>query len=118
MGRGTGHLLTLWSAAVRQALCPDIDEQITARLSDSEAWVQRAARALASAWLLQASTSIAAAMTANVKATRMPPTDAEPDGRGPGAYGPGALRRVTEHVVGDAAVSLALGPGRRRGEGS
>ena len=28
----------LWSAAVRQALYPDIDEQITARLTESEAW--------------------------------------------------------------------------------
>ena len=35
---GTGHLLTLWSAAVRQALYPDIDQQIKARLTDSEAW--------------------------------------------------------------------------------
>lgn len=35
---GTGHLLTLWSAAVRQTLYPDIDEQITARLTQSEAW--------------------------------------------------------------------------------
>ena len=35
---GTGHLLTLWSAAVRQTLYPDIDEQITARLTESEAW--------------------------------------------------------------------------------
>ena len=35
---GTGHLLTLWSAAVRQTLYPDIDEQITARLTPSEAW--------------------------------------------------------------------------------
>jgi hypothetical protein len=34
---GTGHLLTLWSAAVRQTLDPDIDEQITARLTPSEA---------------------------------------------------------------------------------
>ena len=38
LGRGTGHLLTLWSAAIRQALYPDIDEQITARLTESEAW--------------------------------------------------------------------------------
>ena len=35
---GTGHLLHLWSAAVRQALYPDIDEQIKARLTSSEAW--------------------------------------------------------------------------------
>ena len=35
---GTGHLITLWSAAVRQTLYPAIDEQITARLTDSEAW--------------------------------------------------------------------------------
>ena len=35
---GTGHLLHLWSAAVRQALYPDIDEQIKARLTPSEAW--------------------------------------------------------------------------------
>ena len=35
---GTGHLLTLWSAAVRQTLHPEIDEQIKARLTDSEAW--------------------------------------------------------------------------------
>ena len=34
---GTGHLLTLWSAAVRRTLHPDIDQQITARLTDSEA---------------------------------------------------------------------------------
>jgi hypothetical protein len=38
---GTGHLLTLWSAAVRQALYPDIDEQIVARLTESEAWRYR-----------------------------------------------------------------------------
>jgi hypothetical protein len=35
---GTGHLLTLWSAAVRQSLYPDIDQQIKARLTDFEAW--------------------------------------------------------------------------------
>ena len=35
---GTGHLLTLWSAAIRQTLHPDIDQQIKARLTDSEAW--------------------------------------------------------------------------------
>jgi len=34
---GTGHLLYLWSAAVRQTLYPGIDEQITARLTGSEA---------------------------------------------------------------------------------
>ena len=34
---GTGHLLHLWSAATRQALYPDIDQQITARLTESEA---------------------------------------------------------------------------------
>jgi hypothetical protein len=34
---GTGHLLTLWSAAVRQTLRPDIDQQIKARLTESEA---------------------------------------------------------------------------------
>ena len=33
-----GHLLSLWSAAVKQALYPQIDEQITARLTESEAW--------------------------------------------------------------------------------
>jgi hypothetical protein len=37
MGSGTGHLLHLWSAATRQALYPDIDERIKARLTDSEA---------------------------------------------------------------------------------
>ena len=37
MGRGTGHLLHLWSAAIRQALYPDIDQQIKARLTQSEA---------------------------------------------------------------------------------
>ena len=31
---GTGHLLTLWSAAIRQTLHPDIDQQIKARLTD------------------------------------------------------------------------------------
>ena len=35
---GTGHLLNLWSAAVRGSLYPQIDEQIKARLSESEAW--------------------------------------------------------------------------------
>jgi AAA domain len=35
---GTGHLLTLWSAAVTCSLYPQIDEQIKARLSESEAW--------------------------------------------------------------------------------
>jgi conjugative relaxase-like TrwC/TraI family protein len=35
---GTGHLLTLWSAAVRQSLYPQIDDQIKARLTGSEAW--------------------------------------------------------------------------------
>ena len=35
---GTGHLLNLWSAATRQALYPDIDQQIAARLTPSEAW--------------------------------------------------------------------------------
>jgi hypothetical protein len=35
---GTSHLLTLWSAAVRQTLYPDIDQQIKARLTEPEAW--------------------------------------------------------------------------------
>ena len=35
---GTGHLLNLWTAAVRQALYPGIDQQITARLAESNAW--------------------------------------------------------------------------------
>ena len=35
---GTGHLLTLWSAAVRQALYPGIDQQIKARLTEPDAW--------------------------------------------------------------------------------
>ena len=35
---GTGHLLTLWSAAIRQTLHLDIDRQIKARLTDTEAW--------------------------------------------------------------------------------
>ena len=35
---GTGHLLHLWSTATRQTLYPDIDQQITARLTESEAW--------------------------------------------------------------------------------
>jgi hypothetical protein len=35
---GTGHLLTLWSAAVRHSLYPQIDEQIRARLTENEAW--------------------------------------------------------------------------------
>jgi TrwC relaxase/AAA domain len=34
---GTGHLLTLWSGAVRPSLYPQIDQQITARLSESQA---------------------------------------------------------------------------------
>jgi hypothetical protein len=35
---GTGHLLTLWAAAVRHTVSPQIDERITARLTESEAW--------------------------------------------------------------------------------
>jgi TrwC relaxase/AAA domain len=35
---GTGHLLTLWCAAVRHSLHPDLDRQIKARLSQSEGW--------------------------------------------------------------------------------
>ena len=35
---GTGHLLTLWFAAVRPSLYPQIDEQIKARLTESQAW--------------------------------------------------------------------------------
>ena len=35
---GTGHLLTLWSAAVRRSLYPQIDEQIKAKLTKAEAW--------------------------------------------------------------------------------
>jgi hypothetical protein len=35
---GTDHLLTLWSAAVRPSLYPQIDEQIKARLTESQAW--------------------------------------------------------------------------------
>jgi hypothetical protein len=35
---GTGHLLTLWSAAVRHSLYRQIDEQIKARLTEAEAW--------------------------------------------------------------------------------
>jgi hypothetical protein len=35
---GTGHLLTLWTAAIRQTLYPGIDQQITARLTETEAW--------------------------------------------------------------------------------
>jgi len=34
---GTGHLLNLWSAAVRSRLIPAMDERIKARLSESEA---------------------------------------------------------------------------------
>jgi hypothetical protein len=33
---GTGHLLTLWTAATRQTLHPDIDRQIAIRLSETE----------------------------------------------------------------------------------
>jgi hypothetical protein len=35
---GTGHLLTLWTAAVRQSLYLQIDQQIKARLTGTEAW--------------------------------------------------------------------------------
>jgi CheY-like chemotaxis protein len=34
---GTGHLLNLWSSAVRSCLIPEVDEKIRARLSESEA---------------------------------------------------------------------------------
>ena len=35
---GAGHLLTLWSAAVRQSLYPQIDQRIKARLTGSQVW--------------------------------------------------------------------------------
>ena len=35
---GSGHLLHLWSAATRQALYPQIDERIKARLTETEGW--------------------------------------------------------------------------------
>ena len=35
---GTGHLLNLWSAAVRRTLHPEIDKRIKAMLTESEAW--------------------------------------------------------------------------------
>jgi len=35
---GTGHLLYLWSVATRSSMYPDIDQQIKARLTESEAW--------------------------------------------------------------------------------
>jgi len=35
---GTGHLLTLWTAAVQQSRYLQIDQQIKARLGESEAW--------------------------------------------------------------------------------
>ena len=35
---GTGHLLTLWFTAVRQTLCPDLDQRIKARLTEPECW--------------------------------------------------------------------------------
>jgi hypothetical protein len=35
---GTGHLLDLWSAAVRHSLYLQIDEQIKARLTETQAW--------------------------------------------------------------------------------
>ena len=35
---GTGHLLTLWSAAIRPSLDSQINECIKARLTESEAW--------------------------------------------------------------------------------
>ena len=35
---GTGHLLALWTAAIRQTLYRGIDEQIKARLTETEAW--------------------------------------------------------------------------------
>ena len=35
---GTGHLLALWSAVVKQTLHPDIDEPIKARLTETDAW--------------------------------------------------------------------------------
>jgi hypothetical protein len=34
---GTGHLLNLWSAAVRSSLIPEMDQRIKARLGESQA---------------------------------------------------------------------------------
>ena len=41
---GIGHLLTLWSAAVRLTLYQAINEQITARLTESEAFCEASIR--------------------------------------------------------------------------
>ena len=35
---GTGHLLSLWATAVRPAVHAEIDQHITARLTETEAW--------------------------------------------------------------------------------
>ncbi len=35
---GTGHLLHLWSAAVKDSLYPQIDAQVKSRLTESQAW--------------------------------------------------------------------------------
>src|SRR5207244_1703505 len=35
---GTGHLLNLWTTAVRPAVHTQIDQQITARLTEPETW--------------------------------------------------------------------------------
>jgi hypothetical protein len=35
---GTGHLLSLWTAAARPAMHAEIDQRITARLTETEAW--------------------------------------------------------------------------------
>ena len=35
---GTGHLLSLWTAAARPAMHAEIDQHITARLTETEAW--------------------------------------------------------------------------------
>jgi hypothetical protein len=70
---GTSHLLQLWSAAVRQTLHPDIDEQIKARLADSEACRydrEHARKALQPSGAAPLSSS---AMTSAPSSTRSPP---------------------------------------------
>jgi len=69
---GTSPLLQLWSAVVRQALHPDIDEQIKARLTDSEAWRydREHARKACTSGSAPLSSS---AMTSAPSSTRSPP---------------------------------------------
>ena len=100
---GTGHLLNLWSAAVRHTLYPDIDQQITARLTGSEAWRYQHEHSRKAA---AAATSRPARRARHQRAHR--PDHGRPDGRRPvHLQRPARPPAATLHLAGQPDVTWA-----------